>query len=61
MKRVGDLVEPFSPCAMCTNGWVTVLPSRMVFRCSCWKAHQQRVLDALQAQAKSGRRKQEKE
>jgi hypothetical protein len=64
MKRVGDLVEPFVPCVNCTDGWVKASSATQPWanpkvegvdymtRCSCWIAHQQRVLDALQQQGK---------
>jgi hypothetical protein len=63
MKRVGDLVEPFVPCANCVNGWVEVLrpwgtlqvPSQT--RCACWKVHQDRILRAITDVAESQRKK----
>jgi hypothetical protein len=61
MKRVGAIVPPFVACANCEAmpGWVTTWspfegdrePPGMVcmVRCSCWKAHQAKVVDALKA------------
>jgi hypothetical protein len=64
LKRIGELVEPFVSCGVCSkDGFVTMLtPSSPPFadsyeqvRCRCWKAHQAKVVDALKAASQRGR------
>ena len=63
MKKLSDiasrLVPPFEPCANCSNGWLThqqwVTTTERVLastRCSCWKAHQSRIQQAVAQAAK---------
>ena len=55
MKKLSSIspsvIPPFEPCAICNDGWLMVpngkYGSQPVYRCPCWKAHQQRVADAL--------------
>lgn len=63
MKKLSQIsplvVPPFEPCANCTNGWVQYIVEEgeaaglpHARRCACFKAHAQRVADALKAQGK---------
>lgn len=53
--------EPFSGCAMCSDGWITVtadislgqtsyMSGTAVIRCKCWHAHQDKLARARAAQ-----------
>jgi hypothetical protein len=59
MKKVSDiardLVPAYESCGNCVDGWVrkdTKWGYDGVVRCWCWKAHQQKLAEALQQQGK---------
>lgn len=51
MKRIGDLVPPFTPCVNCasSSGWIISPDGSTYVRCPCWTQHQRRVVDAIRA------------